>query len=379
MALRSVRLQDFRCFDTVDLELDPELTLIQGSNGSGKTSLLEAIFLLGRGRSFRSARLDTLVRRGQPKLGVSGELERDRVHIPIRVEYFEGQTLAWLHGERLNSLSELSAAFPVQVIDPGVHKLIEEGPVRRRRFLDWGVFHVEPNYVSAWQRFHRALRQRNAALRQNAGTHDLDAWDDAFATTAQRVDDARSQYLAASHSHLIAACLDLLGFEISVGYSRGWLEGHSLREALARHRQIDIQRRTTTVGPQRADLEIRLSGRAAKDVVSRGQQKLLAAALILGQLEFLTSMHRVRPTLLLDDPAAELDSESDRPIPGSCVSAGGSAGADIAPGSALGVCPTCSSVSRGTRTNRADAIIRAPQKDPQCRKKTSTTPVKSRS
>jgi DNA replication and repair protein RecF len=310
MALRSVRLQDFRCFEIAAFELDPKITLIQGLNGSGKTSLLEAVFLLGRGRSFRSSRLDTVVRRGQPRVGVSGELESGAVGIPIRVEYFEGETLAWLHGERVNSLTELSTAFPVQVIDPGIHKLIEEGPLRRRRFLDWGVFHVERNYVSAWQRFHRALRQRNAALRQRVSAHDLDAWDEAFASTAEQVDAARTQYLVASRAHLTAACVDLLGFDISVRYTRGWLEGQSLREALARNRAIDTQRRTTSVGPQRADLEIHLSGRAAKDVVSRGQQKLLAAALILGQLELLNSVHGLRSTLLLDDPAAELDAKA---------------------------------------------------------------------
>jgi DNA replication and repair protein RecF len=310
MALRSVRLQDFRCFDIVDLELDPQITLIQGPNGSGKTSLLEAVFLLGRGRSFRSPRLDTVVKHGHLKLGVSGEIEGLHLQIPVRVEYSEGQTLAWLRGERVDSLSELGAAFPVDVIDPGIHKLIEEGPVRRRRFLDWGVFHVEPNYVSAWQRFQRALRQRNAALRQNVGAHDLDAWDEALASTAEGVDKARSQYLADSSAHLTTACVDLLGLDISVRYARGWAEGQSFREALVRHRTIDTQRRNTTVGPQRADLEIQLSGRAAKDIVSRGQQKLLAAGLILGQLEFLSSVHHVRSTLLLDDPAAELDTKA---------------------------------------------------------------------
>ena len=310
MALRSVRLQDFRCFHSVDLELDPQITLIQGSNGSGKTSLLEAIFLLGRGRSFRSSRLDAVVKRGQPRLGVSGELESGALQINIRVEYLEGQTLAWIRGARVTSLSELTVAFPVQAIDPGVHKLIEEGPVRRRRFLDWGVFHVEPNYVSAWQRFHRALRQRNAALRQSASTDDLDAWDEAFASAAEAVDTARSRYVDQSGPYLRAACAALLGLDISIRYARGWPEGQPIRETLARHRAIDAHRRTTTIGPQRADLEIHLSGRAARDIVSRGQQKLLAASLILGQLEFLSATHDLQATLLLDDPAAELDASA---------------------------------------------------------------------
>ena len=310
MPLRSIRLQDFRCFDIAELELDPQISLIQGLNGSGKTSLLEAVFLLGRGRSFRSPRLDPVVRRGQATLGVAGELELGSTRVPVRIEYVGGQTLGWLRGERVSSLAELSTAFPVQVIDPGIHKLIEEGPVRRRRFLDWGVFHVEPLFLGAWQRFQRALRQRNAALRQNVGRNDLDAWDEAFASAAESVDTARSRYLRETSGHLVAACADLLGFEISVGYGRGWQPGQSIREALARHRAVDVQRRTTTVGPHRADMEIELSERPAKDIVSRGQQKLLAAGLVLGQLEFLNTACGLRSTLLLDDPAAELDASA---------------------------------------------------------------------
>jgi len=307
MTLQSVRLQSFRCFDIADLEFDPHLTLIQGANGSGKTSLLEAVFLLGRGRSFRSPRLDAVVRSGQTHFGVAADLQNDTLPFSIRIEFSDGHTVGWLRGERIGALSELTMAFPVQVIDPGVHKLIEEGPVRRRRFLDWGVFHVEPNYIEVWQRFHRTLRQRNAALRQHASPTDLEPWDEALASTAKSIDDARRRYVDQARPQLVAASQDLVGLEMSIRYARGWASGQSMQEALERHRVIDSQRRTTSVGPQRADLEILIAGSEAKSVVSRGQQKLLAAGLILGQLESLARTRSLRPTLLLDDPAAELD------------------------------------------------------------------------
>ncbi|HZF25039.1 MAG TPA: DNA replication/repair protein RecF [Steroidobacteraceae bacterium] len=311
MALRSVRLQQFRCFDSVDLELDRRLTRIQGANGSGKTSLLEAIFLLGRGRSFRSSRLDLVVRHGQPGLAVAGLVERATVTVPVQVEHAAGETVARIRGQRVASLSELSMSFPVQIIEPGVHKLIEEGPVRRRRFLDWGTFHVEPAYLSEWQRFHRALRQRNAALRARVSLEDLEPWNDALSIAGERVDEARARYLGLTQSYLVAACADLLGRDVSFAYVRGWPE-ELLRDALERAQAFDYLRRVTSVGPHRADLRIEVDGRPAKDVVSRGQQKLLAAGLLLGQLEFHIAQQGLQPTVLLDDPAAELDEATVR-------------------------------------------------------------------
>jgi DNA replication and repair protein RecF len=311
MALRSVRLENFRCFDTVDFELDPRVTLFRGPNGSGKTSLLEAMYFLGRGRSFRTARLESVVRHGQPRLAVSGLIEQGPVLVPLVVEHRAGETVGHLRGERVPSLAELSTALPVQVIDPGVHKLIEEGPPRRRRLIDWGVFHVEPGYLTVWQRFHRALRQRNAALQQRA-ISDLDAWDEALAVAAEEVSAARTRYVAQSRPYLLAACEDLLGSAVSIRYWPGWSEEHGMVGAIERARATDYQRRTTTVGPHRADLLIETAQGVAKAVVSRGQQKLLAASLILGQLEFHIAQHALRPTLLLDDPAAELDDDAIR-------------------------------------------------------------------
>lgn len=309
MALRSIRLQHFRCFDSVDLELDPRLTLIHGPNGSGKTSLLEAMFLLGRGRSFRTSRLDFAVRHGEASFAIAGLVEGSNVSFPLQLEHANGETLAQVRGQRVSSLAELSTAFPVQVIEPGVHKLIEEGPVRRRRFLDWGTFHVEPGYLAYWQRFHRALRQRNAALRARVNPDDLEPWTEALATAGERVSEARARYLADSQSHLATAAAELVGRDVSLTYVRGWA-GRSLREALSDASGVDYQRRVTSVGPHRADLQIAVDGSPARDVVSRGQQKLLSAGLLLGQIEFHIARQGLHPTVLLDDPAAELDGTS---------------------------------------------------------------------
>jgi DNA replication and repair protein RecF len=179
--------------------------------------------------------------------------------------------------------------------------------VRRRRFLDWGVFHVEQSFLLQWQRFHRALRQRNAALRQAANDSEMEAWDHEFVVAGTEVAQARASYLDRVRPNLEATAQALLQADVTIGYSPGWPGDTSLEALLAGRRAADRARRTTTAGPHRADLHVRVRGHWARDTVSRGQQKLLAAALILGQLEFHRGEQGLAPVLLLDDPAAELD------------------------------------------------------------------------
>jgi DNA replication and repair protein RecF len=291
----------------VTLNIPPGITSLVGPNGSGKTTLLEAIYILGRGRSFRTARLETAVRHGAKRARIVGTVEQAGRRFAVGVESGHGETIAHIGGAPAQSLAELSTALPVQAIDPGLHKLIEEGPIRRRRFLDWGVFHVEQTYLEAWHRFHRALRQRNAALRQQSPDELLDAWDREFVEAGHEVHECRRRYFAGLRQALEATAATLLETDVSVEYARGWLADTALATVLIERRALDRTRRTTTAGPHRADLDIRLAGKRAKDAVSRGQQKLLAAALIVGQLEFHRREQDLKPTLLLDDPAAELD------------------------------------------------------------------------
>ncbi|HJS22532.1 MAG TPA: DNA replication/repair protein RecF [Steroidobacteraceae bacterium] len=309
MALLSAQIEQLRCIERAELEFDSGATLITGPNGSGKTTVLEAIYLLGRGRSFRTARLETTVRHGQKLARVVGTIEHASRRVVVGVESCQGETTAHIAGSPADSLAELSAVLPVQAIDPGVHKLIEEGPIRRRRFLDWGVFHVEHGYLQAWHRFHRALRQRNAALRQQVPDTLLDAWDQEFFTSGTEVSEYRDRYFARIRQDLQSMARALLDMDVTVEYARGWPAGIALNAVLVERRALDLSRRTTTVGPHRADLDLRVNGKRARDTVSRGQQKLLAAALLLAQLAFHRREQGLKPVLLLDDPAAELDAD----------------------------------------------------------------------
>jgi DNA replication and repair protein RecF len=310
--LTELTVLNLRCIEQAELSLHPGRNLIWGSNGSGKTSLLEAMFLLGRGRSFRTRNSERLIRHGQERLVAFGRTEagahdeRGLSHaIGIEVQRRDG-TRARVDGANVDSLADLSRLFPVQIIDPGVHKLIEEGARRRRRWLDWAVFHVEPQFGDWWVRYGRAVRQRNAALRQPASTQ---PWDIEVVTLGERISDARRAVLEQllPHWREVAVGLDCPAGELQ--YFRGWGAHHSLAEALEASRVRDEARGLTQVGPHRADVLIRASGKLAREVLSRGQQKLMAVALTLAQLRLLKAVSETTPTLLLDDPAAELDSE----------------------------------------------------------------------
>jgi DNA replication and repair protein RecF len=309
MTLRRVQVSDFRCLRSAEVEFDPQFTLVSGPNASGKTSLLEAVYVLGRGRSFRTRTLDHLIRSGADHFVIFGEVELPERRVGLGVEGSARGIRARLGGERVSSLAELAATLPVQIIDPEVHRLIEEGPSRRRRFLDWGVFHVEHEYVQRWQRYQQVLKQRNAALKARQPRAAVAAWDVELVKLGEYLNEARSRYVSSLLTNASSLTRSLLGLELGLSYRSGWPRDVSFQEALSASWAKDQEAGTTQVGPQRAEIAIRLNGAHVKDRISRGQQKLLAAALLMAQLSQFPRDATVRPTLLLDDPAAELDGD----------------------------------------------------------------------
>jgi DNA replication and repair protein RecF len=309
MTLRHMTVRSVRCIEHADLEFDDRCNVVSGANASGKTSLLEAIFFLGRGRSFRTPRNEALIRKGSDHILVAGQLGdsygRGR---PIGIQYGREGFEARAGGERLSSLADLATVFPVQAIDPEVHRLVEEGPQERRRYLDWGVFHVEPRFVDHWRRYQRALKQRNAALREGAVEQVVRAWDLELVDAGERLAASRRSYFGHLRPTVAALGERLLGAPVDLVLADGWPTGTNLVDALQGSWLRDRERGATHVGPHRADLAIRVGGDPARHRVSRGQQKLTAAAMLLGQLQ--CDAERGSPTaaLLVDDPAAELDS-----------------------------------------------------------------------
>jgi DNA replication and repair protein RecF len=315
MSLGQLSIQNLRCLQQAELDLHPGRNLIIGANGSGKTSLLEAIFLLGRGRSFRTRNSERLISHGQSRLVVFGRTLPEESGIPtaLGIQVTRGEpTVAKIQGEFAQTLANLSEVLPVQVIDPGVHKLVEDSAFRRRRWMDWATFHVEHGFVEVWANYTRTLKQRNAALKQllaqgAAGSPQLAAWDIELARLGEHLAQSRRRMLEDLQPHWQEAVLALSGLKMELGYFQGWARDSSLATALQTSRERDLARGSTHVGPHRGDVLLRLNGKLARDSLSRGQQKLAAVAMILAQLRLLSRILPEPPTLLLDDPAAELD------------------------------------------------------------------------
>lgn len=304
--LASLRLTDFRAVEDARLALSSCANVLAGGNAAGKTSLLEAVFLLGRGQSFRSARLDGLIRHGVGSLTAFAELRPGATAQRVGVEVERGSGLTGRVDGSAATRSDLALAIPVQLLDPVSQELVRGPPEERRRFLDWGVFHVEQGFLESWQRYRRALEQRNAALRTGDWAS-VSAWDEPLAVAGAKVDEQRRRAVARLLPGVQRLSERLLGQPAEVDYQSGWPEGVDLRQALEDSRPRDRQMAGTQVGPHRADLKLRLGGRMARPTVSRGQEKLLAAALSLAQTEQVSAHLGRRVMLLVDEPAADLD------------------------------------------------------------------------
>ncbi len=205
-------------------------------------------------------------------------------------------------------MAALAEILPIHSLDPGSHQLVEGAPTERRRFLDWGVFHVERTYLDSWKRYRRILSQRNAGLKTGAAGPALRSWTTALLESGAAVDASRRSYVGLLAPLVAEFGQQLLDQPLSIEYRPGWAKGLSFEAAIAAAERRDLASRTTEVGPHRADLEIHLAGRRLQDEASRGQQKLAAAAMILAQLA--AGGPQAPRILLVDDPAAELDGRS---------------------------------------------------------------------
>jgi DNA replication and repair protein RecF len=308
--LKHLSVKDFRCLAEAELEAAPQNNLIYGANGSGKTSLLEAIAYLGRGRSFRGAPTSGLIRHGCASFVLLGKVSQGGRTRTVGLRNSRDGLEAQVDGDRGAGAATLAEVLPLQIIDPEIHNLVAGGPNERRRYLDWIAFHVEPAYLASWRRFRRALKQRNAALREGVRAAELIGWDREFCAAAEELDSARGRVLALTGPALESTGQRLLGGGVGFEYRRGWSRERSLQEALVEGLERDRQQGLTQAGPQRADLRLIYDARQARKLVSRGQQKLLASSLVLAAAEVVQRRLERPLLLLLDDPAAELDTAS---------------------------------------------------------------------
>jgi DNA replication and repair protein RecF len=307
LIIRKLQVGNFRNLQRVEIAPHERLNFFHGANGAGKTSLLEAVVVLSRGRSFRTTQAAELI----------GPLEGTfRIHALTEGRGGASQRLGlersgkrWRgrkDGSDLAQLSDLTRALPLVLMEPDSHLLVSGPPEVRRRYLDWGMFHVEPGFLEAWRNFSRALKQRNAALRkQQHGV--LDSLDVVLAGHGERLSRYRSQHFQSISRNInkILADLDPALSGIALDYQPGW-SGAEYLTTLKLSRSRDLERGLTTNGPHRADIAMSSGPSPARAVLSRGEQKVLAAALVLTQAELLAGAGE-RPLILLDDLASEFD------------------------------------------------------------------------
>ena len=334
MSLRWLEARHFRNLTRVSTELDPGLNLVFGENGSGKTSLLETSYFLSTARSFRETGLNTVIQRGAKGFLLRGKAEVCNVEHEIGITRdLVGNRKIKINSEITKRSSDLARLLPTLVLGPHTVDLLLGSPTLRRRFLNWGLFHVKPGFAHAsgagtgssfsdfpekWDEANRCLRQRNLLLRrqltsQRAGNqNELEAWSELLASYANEIDQQRTQYIELYRPLFAKVALQLAGIEeVRFDYYRGWNNKADIRDIYLKEVELDQKRGFTQKGFQRADVRITVAGQLASKVCSRGELKCLAWAMLLAQGALAGEIGRLHGTsttlYLVDDLASELD------------------------------------------------------------------------
>ena len=308
--LTRLEITSFRNIGHCALSPHPHLNVLAGPNASGKTSFLEAIHYLALGRSFRTGNVRPLIRQGDSETVLFVELAGGAA--AGLCKHRNGELQLKLNGNPVRGWENIAKELPVQILDTTSFSLLTDGPGSRRRFLDWGVFHVEHQFLSTWRRTRKALKHRNALLKQ-AGKPDpqqLSTWEAEIVAGSSQITESRDRYAERLQQAFKLALAKLnvsLADEISLHFFSGWNREHDLAALLRDNRENDRSQGNTRHGPHRADLRVKSDSDKAVEVLSRGQQKLVVAALKIAQGELYFETSAQRPIYLIDDLAAELD------------------------------------------------------------------------
>lgn len=308
MHVRSLEIENVRVLRAAKLSLHDGVNLLVGPNGSGKTSVLECLHFLSTGRSFRVRGVRDVVQRDQECLTIVGELRGNEGEVTtVGVRKGNGLTRMRVGGEEVRSAAVLARLLPLVVVTPDCQRLLSDGSELRRRLVDWLLFHVEPGYMSFYNGYRRALKQRNALLRQGVHASELFPWNERVAESGEALHDLRLQRLEEILPRWSDVLGDMLPLHVSVDYQRGWTDEVSLASCLVDRVDEDRRRGFTGAGPHRADLRFKVAGASAQHVLSRGEAKLFSASILIGQALYFAAATGIRPVILVDDLSSELD------------------------------------------------------------------------
>lgn len=310
MSLLKLDIFSLRNIQQAHLEPLSSINLITGDNASGKSSLLEAIFILGRARSYRTHYVKQAIAFDSPHLIVSAQSRQHNdslCYLGIQID--SKQQEIRINQETAHKV-DLAYAFPVQIIHPNSYRLLDGGPQYRREFLDWGVFNHNKLFLAAWRQYSKALQHRNAILKTRQ-VRQLSVWDRELCEHGSAIAVFRQEYVTELQPVFTELAQYFLRLDsVTMHFQQGWDVTMNLQQSLASGLEKDLRYGCTHNGPHRADLQIHCHGRPARDFMSRGQQKLLVLALILSQVKLLNIKTDNQCCILIDDMTAELDTEN---------------------------------------------------------------------
>jgi DNA replication and repair protein RecF len=308
MSLQKLDIYHVRNIREQSITPSPGLNFIYGRNASGKSAFIEAIFLLGRAKSFRTSSIKSVINFEQKSLIVSAQVlagKGSSIHLGIQMDGKDVEIR--INQQTSQKRSELAYALPLQIIHPKSFELLDAGSQIRREFLDWGIFNQDDKFLPVWRKYKKALMQRNALLKTKA-VDQLYVWDKELVNYGTMVIQYRLEYLEKLKPILdktIANFFTLDGIEMRL--IPGWDAGKELERLLIEDLEKDLRYGFTHNGPHRGDFHLLIKNTLAKDVVSRGQLKLLVICLKLAQVELIYNERGIFGCILLDDFSAELD------------------------------------------------------------------------
>lgn len=308
MLLTGIRLENYRNMAVAELRPSSQMTLLYGLNGQGKTNLLEAIYLLGTGRSFRSVKVPDLIRQGNDTAAVSGQVRTNGVDSEISVQLAGKQRRVTVDGKPIQRAAELHGKLASVVFSPDDTGMVKQGPETRRRYLDRALYSSDAAFLRDYHDYYRILKQRNALLRGGT-TAGLDVWTEQLVLSGSRLMQHRRQYAAQLQPLLQQHYQRIAGSREAVELAYAPDCDHRFQEQLELCRATDLRRGTTGRGPHRDDLTFMIDGQALKTFGSQGQQRSFVLALKLAELDHLQQTFGEPPLMLLDDIASELDRE----------------------------------------------------------------------
>ncbi|GAB4191466.1 MAG: DNA replication/repair protein RecF [Wenzhouxiangellaceae bacterium] len=316
MSITRLQIEQLRNIQLADIRAGDGLNILTGDNGAGKTTVLEALAMLGRGRSFRTARSAECIQNGKNYFRTIVEFHQSGKPYHLGFERHQSSWKARLNGSDVTRVSDMARLLPSAIFEPQSQELINGGPDGRRRFIDWGLFHVEHRFLKLWREHDRILKQRNKALRESSPERVIRSLDQVLLPLATELHQLRQQHVSTLSEHwqplIQRIAPDLSDMQLSL--RRGWAKDKSLEEALNDGLVQDRIYQRTRNGAHRDDLNLTQSGIKAQTVLSRGQQKLAALGLILSQLDVWRSGIPQKPIVILDDLTSELDERHSRLI-----------------------------------------------------------------